>query len=614
MENLAAAWCRLFVRALVEAGVLHVVVSPGSRSTPLTLAVAAEVRLRAHLVIDERTAGFVALGLARASERPVALVCTSGTAAAHYFPAVIEASEAHVPLIVVTADRPWEAYDCGASQTMDQTRLFGVHVRHFAELGLPDETAGAWRAVGRIAHQAVRFSQHPTPGPVHVNARFRKPLEPTSLVDEAAWPALVRTLLDSPLTSVGAPPPLPPPPLADEATLDRFVELLTEAREGVIAVGPLPPSARHLAPLVKQLAYRLGFPLLAESTSQLLAAAPTEPMASEPISCFEPLLSAPAIKDKSPDLFVEVGRPLVSTAYLALRERHAGANAVRLADHGWNDPTGRGLPLLGSVESLLRGALARLPATARAPSALARRLAGGAEIVRAEVARTLASVPADSLGEGQAVRSVLAALPAAALLVVGNSTPVRDVDLFGGGLARDVRVLHQRGVAGIDGFVASTFGAALALDDVGEDEGGAIPVVCLLGDVTLAHDLGSLAVARLAKRPVVFVAIDNGGGRIFDELPLARRPELSEPFGRYFTTPPTLPFVAIARAFGVAADSVRTAAALDDALALALRRPGVTVLVAEVETAAYGAGGSPRRALTAAVHARLLAAAAEVDK
>jgi 2-succinyl-5-enolpyruvyl-6-hydroxy-3-cyclohexene-1-carboxylate synthase len=606
MENLAAAWCRLFVRALVEAGVRHVVVSPGSRSTPLTLAVAEEPRLRAHLVIDERSAGFVALGIARLTERPAVLVCTSGTAGAHYFPAVIEASEAHVPLIVVTADRPWEAYDCGASQTMNQTRLFGVHVRHFAELGLPDESAGALRAVGRVAQQAARFAQHPMPGPVHVNARFRKPLEPTSVIDEAAWPELVRALLREPSSSVGVAPGLPAPTVAaDEATLTRFVGLLQQARSGLIAVGPLPPSAARLAPLVKQLAHRLGFALLAESTSQLHAG-PEEASAmaaSTVIACFEPLLGVLSSKDEAPDLFVEIGRPLVSSAYLAFRERHAMTPAVHLADHGWNDPTGRALPLLGSVESLLRGALARLPEEARAPGAVAETLAAHALVVRSEVESALSSIP---LTEGQAVRAVLASLPRKSVFVVGNSNPVRDVDLFGLGFPDGVRVLHQRGVAGIDGFVAGSFGAALALDD--DDDEATSPVVCLLGDVTLAHDLGSLALVRAARRPVVFVVIDNGGGRIFDELPLARRTELSAPFAAFFTTPPALPFVSIARAFGLLAESVGSVVALRQELDKALAHAGATVLVAAVSTADYGGGQSPRKRLTASIQARLAAA------
>ena len=172
-SDLHTAWSRLFVASLASAGVRDVVLSPGSRSTPLALAASAEPRLRLHILVDERTAAFFALGQARISGRPSVMICTSGTAAAHFLPALIEASQSHIPLIALTADRPWEAYDCASSQTVDQVKLFGDCVRHYADLGLPDSAPSALAAVVRIAAQAVHRSTWPSPGPVHVNARFR---------------------------------------------------------------------------------------------------------------------------------------------------------------------------------------------------------------------------------------------------------------------------------------------------------------------------------------------------------------------------------------------------------------------------------------------------------
>jgi len=175
---LHVAWAELLLQSLAHAGVREVVVSPGSRSTPLALAADASTALRSHFIVDERTAGFIALGQARVTVRPTVLVCTSGTACAHYFPALIEASMSGVPMIVLTADRPWELQQTGASQTIDQTRLFGGFVRMFAALGAPEPSDGALRAVARTAAQAVAKSLGPEPGPVHVNVPFRKPLEP----------------------------------------------------------------------------------------------------------------------------------------------------------------------------------------------------------------------------------------------------------------------------------------------------------------------------------------------------------------------------------------------------------------------------------------------------
>ena len=180
-SNLHLAWARLFLRSAAAAGVTDVVLSPGSRSTPLTIAAATTSELRAHVIVDERGAAFFALGQARVTGRPSLLICTSGTAGAHWLPALIEASQSFVPLIAVTADRPWELQDSAAPQTIDQLKLFGDHVRHYAELGLPDPSPGALRAVPRIAAQAVARALGPVPGPVHINARFRKPLEPVEV-------------------------------------------------------------------------------------------------------------------------------------------------------------------------------------------------------------------------------------------------------------------------------------------------------------------------------------------------------------------------------------------------------------------------------------------------
>lgn len=194
-SDLHSAWARLFFSSLASAGLREIVISPGSRSTPLALAAAAEARLRVHVLIDERDAAFFALGQARRSGRASALLCTSGTAAAHYLPAILEASQSHVPLLAITADRPWEAYDAASAQTLDQVKLYGDAVRHYAELGLPDASPGALAAVVRIAAQALYATTAPRPGPVHLNARFRKPLEPVAVAGREPFADRIEALL-----------------------------------------------------------------------------------------------------------------------------------------------------------------------------------------------------------------------------------------------------------------------------------------------------------------------------------------------------------------------------------------------------------------------------------
>lgn len=580
-RNLHVAWSRLFVRGLVSAGVTDVVVSPGSRSTPLALAVAEEPRLRAHVVVDERSAGFFALGLARRAERAVALLCTSGTAGAHYFPALLEASEAHVPLVVITADRPWEAYGNASSQTMDQAKLFGDHVRAFAELGLPDPSPSALRAVARIAVQAVAQSQWPVPGPVHVNARFRKPLEPEGAIDEAAWPAPLRALL------ADAPPAFVPPRQGtDVRAVERLLRAVEGAPSGIVALGPMPPSAADARASVERFASRAGFAVLAETTSQHRRGF----VPSTGIAAFDAVLRVPALRDAAPGLFIEIGRPLVSSAYLAYRERHAGVPALRLAAHGWPDPTNAADMLLGPVSPLLDAVAARLASRPISPFFEALRTADrvAAGLVEGETC-------GPTFTEGQAIATLLARAPGGATLLVGNSSPVRDLDLYGGYGGVPLTVLHQRGVAGIDGLVAGALGAAAS------DGDPSAPVIVLLGDVSLAHDLGSLVYARAVPRPVVIVVLDNGGGRIFGELPIADRVELSATFERFFTTPTGLDFAAIAAALGLAAAPVASRGELDRALADALRVPRTTVVVAHVATAQP----SPRRVLAERLAAAL---------
>jgi len=261
-ENLLSEWAALVFASFADAGVERVVVSPGSRSTPFVAGAIREPRLRLFDVIDERAAAFFALGQARVTGVPTLLLCTSGTAGAHYLPAIIEARHAGVPLLVLTADRPTEATACGAAQTIDQTKMFGEHVRRFFDLGMPDGDPSALRAVRRVALQAFVASQYPERGAVHVNARARKPLEPilaSATAEGRAVAAAVRAVKDRPIRVALA------SAQADAGALEIIAAELRAARRGLIVCGPLP--ARTDVGAVEDLARRTGFPLLSESAS-----------------------------------------------------------------------------------------------------------------------------------------------------------------------------------------------------------------------------------------------------------------------------------------------------------------------------------------------------------
>jgi 2-succinyl-5-enolpyruvyl-6-hydroxy-3-cyclohexene-1-carboxylate synthase len=505
-------WARTIVRALADAGVRGFVVSPGSRSTPLTAALASAPDL--DIIVDERAAGFFALGRARALGAPVALVCTSGTAPAHYYPAVIEASMADVPLVVVSADRPPELQDGGAPQTIDQIRLFGSFARHFVDLGPPGD---ALAAVHRRVSQAVLASLSPRPGPVQINVPLRKPLEPV-VVDDARIPR--GTLAFAPAT------------LASDDAIRAFAAAIGRARRPWIVAGARPVTDA-LAPVLSAFARKIGAAVLAETTSQLRGAVDAEVTR---LDHFDLALAADAAPP--PDLIVQLGAEPVAAAWPTWLARHANIPRWILAEHAWPDPHASAAGLvLGDVADAIARATDHLPQHGdrewlRATAAVDHRAR--------EIVDELVRSP-DS--EGAAIR---AALDGAgdALVVLGNSLPVRVADHVS---SERRRVISQRGASGIDGLVAGAAGAAST----------GTPVVLILGDVSLAHDLGSLALLRRAKAPVTVVAIDNRGGRIFEALPVGAA-TTPDDLTRLWLTPQDLDVVAIARGFGLEARTVRS--------------------------------------------------------
>jgi 2-succinyl-5-enolpyruvyl-6-hydroxy-3-cyclohexene-1-carboxylate synthase len=583
-SNLHTAWARLFLRAAASAGVRDVVVSPGSRSTPLALAAAESREVRCHVIVDERAAGFFALGQARASGRPSMLICTSGTAGAHYFPAIIEASQSFLPLLVVTADRPWELQGAAAPQTIDQIKLFGGHVRAFSELGLPDPSPVALRAVARAAAQAVLRSLAPEPGPVHVNARFRKPLEPVVAGGPEPWEAAWSALMEK-----GAPVASIPRMEPDPEAIVELVERCARAERGLLVCGPLlPPSGcggragrsfdlKQYQRSIAALARASGFPVLAEATSQARFGASPEITS---IAAFDALLRDPAFRARlAPDLIIEIGAPPTSQGYADLVAEQPGCKRVVVAPHGWNDPSSSAHALLfADPADICDAVAARLPAPPRRSpwlDALARADARAWTLVDHELS-------GDRLSEGIVARLVASGCPEGSILAVGNSSPVRDLDMYCPASPRALRVLHQRGASGIDGLVSGAAGARSVA-------GG--PVTLLLGDLSLLHDLTGLALAReaaAASAPLVIVVVQNDGGRIFERLPIGRSARASGDgvsealLERCFTTPQSLLFEPAAAMFGLAYERVDTKPALDRALAAAWGRSGATLIEAVV--------------------------------
>jgi 2-succinyl-5-enolpyruvyl-6-hydroxy-3-cyclohexene-1-carboxylate synthase len=552
-------WARLLLSSFAEAGVVDVVNSPGSRSTPFVLAAAAEPRLRITSIIDERDAAFFAVGQAKASGRPSLLLCTSGSAPAHYLPAILEARATRTPLLVLSADRPLEVQGAGALQTADQLKLFGDAALRFFELGGVDASDTALRGLRRIVTQAVALAH--SGGAVHCNVRARKPLEPREPRDdhERAASRAIHAARGWPLARwSGA------TAVADRDGLGRIAAIVAEGVEGVVLAGPSAGDAESL----RAIARRAGYPLLVEATG-----------AHDGVEVGAlALLGAADLARASlqPRVVIQVGGPPVSAAYDKLVA--AAAQVVILSAHADADAESRATCVsLGDPSTSCRALDAMLAARG-----LDRRDAPFARRWTAALQRAAAAVPSPApTAELAFTRAVLDALPAVPLFV-GNSLPVRQVDLACALGAAAPRAFHQRGTSGIDGLVAGAAGVASI----------AGPTALLLGDVSLLHDLHGLLVA--SAQPLVVIVVNNGGGRIFDTLPIGRRADLAAERA-LFTTPCAVDLSALARGFSIPyarAEAATDVRAILDA-AFARRGASLVELIVDPQSAAQLAAALP---------------------
>ncbi len=556
--NPATAFGTTFTDELIRCGLREVVLAPGSRSTPLAMAffeAEQRQRVRLHVRIDERSASFTALGLAKISRRPVAMLCTSGTAAANFHPAVIEASESGVPLLVLTADRPPELRGVGANQAIDQVKLYGGVVRWFCECGVPEARPGAagyWRSLACQAWAHAAGGAGGLAGPVHLNLPFREPLVPEQ-DDGEPWP--------EPLDGRSGGQPWTR--FRDEGAGGGALDLPWTER-GVLVCG----DGDYDAPALVGLAERTGWPVLAEPSS----GARRGPNA---LSAYQYLLGAPEfIRAYQPDLIVSAGRPGLTRPQSALLgSRPARGHVVIAQGPGhWADPQ-------RSATDVARAL--RLTGTPR-PGAWLEAWRRADDAARRAVDAVLDGD--ENLTEPRLARDLASTLPEGALLWCGSSQPVRDIDCALPPRA-DLRVLASRGTSGIDGTTSSAIGAALA-------HGG--PAFALIGDLAFLHDAAGLALGPDEPRPeLCLVVVNNDGGGIFSSLEQAAFPGS---FERLFGTPHGAGLQHLAAAFGLPYQR------LDHPADLAKALQGTGLRIIEAQTS---------RTAGAALRARLRAAAAE---
>jgi 2-succinyl-5-enolpyruvyl-6-hydroxy-3-cyclohexene-1-carboxylate synthase len=555
------AFSTAFFESLAAAGVAHVCLSPGSRSAPLAVAAARTANLRCWPHVDERASAFFALGLSKTLRAPVALLCTSGTAAANFHPAVAEAHYARVPLVVLTADRPPEVRDWGAAQTIEQIGLYGRHVRWFAEVATPDADATPLRYARSLASRAVAEATTRPQGPVHLNLPFREPLHPVA--QRGARPDPEEAAGTETRLEVTGPAVVP-----SAAQVSVLCELAVECSRGVIVCGPAdgPP---ELAEAVTGLGRAAGWPVLAESTSQLRRGPHTE---RGPVLAYAELLLANAsfAAGHAPELVLQIGSTPTSKAYRRWLEAHRPRELVLIdPDLRWSDPSHLATRALQADPAALCAAATRdLEAhpRRRAEGAWLRAFVESDRLAGEALARTLRDEP--GLYEPRIVQEIADALPQPALLYTSNSMPVRELDAFLPLSRGGLRVLSNRGANGIDGMVSSALGAAAA---------DTAPVVLLTGDLALLHDLGGLAALRRHRLRAIFVVLNNDGGGIFSRLPIAAWGE-SVAFEEHFRTPHGLDLSLVAALFGASFARVTNVDALRAAVSDAFANDGATVI------------------------------------
>lgn len=496
-----------FITGLFQTGVRDVVISPGSRSTPLALLMVEHQEINTYIDIDERSAGFFALGLAKVSKSPVVLLCTSGTAAANYFPAVVEANLSRVPLLVLTADRPHELRDVGAPQAINQLHLYGHHVKWFAEMALPENSAEQITYSKMVARRAVKECKSPVPGPVHVNFPLREPLlpalEPYPFSEEQPDYEIIAGELALP-----------------QAALERIAREISQYQKGLIICGPMDQPSFSNAAI--RLAEKLAFPILADPLSQLRLDN------SVIIDSYDAILKTDRVlAEFQPDFILRFGAMPVSKPLSLFMKKYRGIpHFIVDGQAGWRDPYHLGTKVIQMDETAFCQQLTNYVKKNENNEWLSQwqqvdQLAKTA--IKAHMSQEA------ELEEGKVFYELFPRLPKDSTIFVGNSMPIRDVDTFFHKNNQGITVMANRGANGIDGVVSTALGASVYQQ----------PLFLLIGDLSFFHDMNGLLAAKLYKLNMTIILVNNDGGGIFSYLPQA---ESKQHFEVLFGTPTGLDF------------------------------------------------------------------------
>ena len=529
-RNTNSVWASILAETLKRLGLTTAVICPGSRSTPLAIGFAQADGIEAIPQLDERSASFFALGIARQSGRPVALVCTSGTAAANFYPAVIEARESRVPLLVLTADRPPELRDCHSGQTIDQLKLFGTYPNWQAELALPSLSIGALSYLRQTVVHAWERTLYPVSGPVHLNIPLSDPLAP--IPDATSFDFLESQFQPDDFFSATA--THLPISLSSHLpiSLSSLIQEWQQCNRGIIIAGPAQPQlAREYCGAIGQLSKALGWPVLAEGLSPLRNYAQLNPGL---ISTYDLILRNHQLaKQLAPEIVIHLSELPTSKVLRSWLDTTQPRRFVVDPSHDNLDPLhGKTTHLRTSVEQLAQAFTAK----SKLPTPYSDVWSAAEAKVRSGVDQTM--VEMNQLFEGKAAWLISQILPPETPLFIANSTPVRDVEFFWSPSNSGVRPFFNRGANGIDGTLSTALGIAHRNHSS----------VMLTGDLALLHDTNGLLFRNKFVGHLTIVLINNNGGGIFEMLPIAK---FEPPFEEFFATPQDINFAQLCATYGV---------------------------------------------------------------
>ncbi|MBP1969554.1 2-succinyl-5-enolpyruvyl-6-hydroxy-3-cyclohexene-1-carboxylate synthase [Virgibacillus natechei] len=542
-----------FIDELSKNGLTDIVISPGSRSTPLALTASEHKGIKEWIILDERSAAFFALGIAKETKRPVALICTSGTAAANYFPAIVEAYYSRVPLLVLTADRPHELRDVGAPQAIEQIKLYGDYVKWFHEMALPEATPNMLGYVRSKAGIAIYKAEEGNAGPVHLNFPLREPLHIDFSLDNI-W----GSENEKPFTSTfDGMKKLP------DQQVQQLVDRLQRKKKGIIVCGP--QINEHFAEAITRLAAKWGLPILADPLSQVRAGNHDK---TQIIEGYDAILRSEAVREQlKPDFIIRFGAMPVSKPYLFYVKQHQHATQFIVENHaGYREPAGNRTEIIFADPILLCEDLIAASPGMDVDSHWLRTW----QDMNQTAKKHLLSGSSNQVTEGEAVRGLMDVIPTNSSLYVGNSMAVRDVDTFFMTTDKHISILANRGANGIDGMISSGLGAATT----------GKPITLLLGDLSFFHDMNGLLASKQYKLNLTIVLINNNGGGIFSFLPQAKDPKH---FEALFGTPVDIDFGQAITMYGGSHTVVTHEAELKDVLTTSYQELGLSVVEVKTE-------------------------------